>query len=140
MAQRLWVGAACVALFIGTIAAGYFATAKAGETDTMGLDFIAFYTAGTFVREGRSSELYDLKSVHTYQHDLALQHGVDLGGAIGPWWNPPFYAWVFVPLAKLPYSKALPVWLWFNVLLRNCSGSAALPDADPRGQQGNRTG
>ncbi len=115
VAQRLWIGAACVALFIATIATGYCIASKPGETKTIGLDFIAFYTGGTFVREGRSKELYDLKSVQHFQHDLAQQNGVDLGSAIGPYWNPPFYAWIFVPLSKLPYLTALRLWLWLNV-------------------------
>ena len=29
---------------------------------------------------------------------------MDLGDAMGPWWNPPFYAWVFVPLSRLPFG------------------------------------
>jgi alpha-1,2-mannosyltransferase len=80
-----------------------------------GLDFIAFYTAGAFVNDGRYRELYDLRAVHAYQHDLAKRHGVELGDATGPWWNPPFYAWVFSPLARLPFGVATFCWIALNV-------------------------
>ena len=81
----------------------------------VGLDFIAFYTAGRFVREGKTNDLYDIHKVQVFQKELARQNGVDLGSAVGPWWNPPFYAWVFVPLAHLSYRPAIAVWVWFNV-------------------------
>ncbi len=113
--QRLWIGAACVALFIASIATGYCVASKPGETNSVGFDFIAFYTGGTFVREGRSTELYDLKSVQHFQYDLARKNGVDLGTAIGPYWNPPFYAWLFVPISGMSFPAALHTWLWFNV-------------------------
>jgi hypothetical protein len=113
-----------VAIFIGTIAAGYVLTPKpAGAHAAVGYDFIAFYTAGRFVREGRSAELYDLHAFATFQHELALRNGTDLGTAIGPWWNPPFYAWVFVPLAKLSFPTAMKVWVGINLL---CAAIASL--------------
>ena len=68
----------------------------------------------SFARGGRS--LYDLHAISGYQHDLAHRNGDDLGTAIGPWWNPPYYAWLFVPLAKYSYPTALRLWLGFDVL------------------------
>lgn len=104
-----------MALFIASIATGYCIASKPGDANAVGYDFIAFYTGGTFVREGRSTELYDLKSTQHFQHELAKQNGVDLGTAIGPFWNPPFYAWLFVPIAGLTFPAALHTWLCFNV-------------------------
>ena len=83
---------------------------------SVGTDFIAFYTAGVFVRDGRSRSLYDLHAIAEYQHALAHQNGDDLGQAIGPWWNPPYYAWLFVPLAKFAYPTALRLWLACDLL------------------------
>jgi hypothetical protein len=117
LCRRLWIGAGGVALFIATLAAGYAMLPKTGErAGSVGLDFIAFYTAGTFVDQGNSRQLYDLHAVGAFQHQLAHHLGADLGQAIGPWWNPPFYAWLFVPLAKLSYPAALRVWLAVNLL------------------------
>ncbi len=83
---------------------------------SVGTDFIAFYTAGVFVSEGRARSLYDLHAIAQYQHALAQQNGDDLGQAIGPWWNPPYYAWLFVPLAKFSYLAALKLWLGFDLV------------------------
>jgi alpha-1,2-mannosyltransferase len=119
--HRLWLLAGAVAIFL-TIAAGTEAVRRAtappaakASGDTFALDFIAFYTGGTFVAEGRHRDLFDLRAVQQYQRALAADHGVDLGDALGPWWNPPFYAWVFVPLAKLPFGAATAAWVLLNV-------------------------
>jgi hypothetical protein len=125
--RRLWFGAACVAVFLATLAITSLTHLPSGVTPprtaatatsqsgTVGLDFIAFYTAGTFVREGRSNDLYNLSAVQAFQRDLARANGVDLGDAMGPWWNPPFYAWVFVPLSRLPFGAATQVWMGVNL-------------------------
>jgi alpha-1,2-mannosyltransferase len=115
--KRLWIGAASVALFIATV---WTLHLLMGGTETRrrgaGLDFIAFYTAGEFVREGTTDKLYDLDAVKQYQHRLANAQGFEIGGAYGPWWNPPFYALAFVPLALMPYPAALATWIGINLL------------------------
>jgi alpha-1,2-mannosyltransferase len=121
--RRLWVGSGCVGLFIVTLAVFYAMLPKTPHREGIsGMDFIAFYTAGTFVREGRSRDLYNLHTIGGFQHELAHQQGDDLGQAIGPWWNPPYYAWLFVPFARLPYTVALTRWIICNVL---CAAVAA---------------
>lgn len=95
---------------------------KAVTRNTLGHDFLAFYTAGTFVREGRYQELYNLDSVRTFQHQVASANGLELDrDSFGPWWNPPFYAWVFAPLSALPYHTALLIWTIFNCLCLACA-------------------
>ncbi len=84
-----------------------------------GYDFIAFYTAGTFVREGRVGDLYKLDAVRDFQHEVARRSQLELGEAFGPFWNPPVFAWVFVPLSRLSYHQAWWVWLAINVV---CAG------------------
>ena len=56
-------------LFIATLAIGnsFVASDKAVSRKSAGHDFLAFYTAGTFVRTGRSAELYDLAAVKTFE-------------------------------------------------------------------------
>jgi hypothetical protein len=118
------MGAGAIAIFIGTLlVALIFTPSDPHDRGKVGLDFIAFYTAGNFVRDGRSADLYDIAKVHQFQGELAKRNGVDLGAAVGPWWNPPFYAWVFVPIAKLPYPDALRTWVWFNIA---CAGISAI--------------
>jgi len=116
--RLLWKAGIGVALFILTLAVGnaFVSRDRALSSDGVGLDFIAFYTAGTFVREGRAEDLYNLPAVVAYQRELANQSGSDLGGGFGPWWNPPFYALLFVPLSMLSFSASLNTWLAINIL------------------------
>lgn len=111
-----------MAIFLA-IAAGFEMLKRAATPDgkrtsenVIALDFIAFYTGGHFAAEGRHRDLFDLKAVREYQSQLAAANGVELGPALGPWWNPPFYAWVFAPLSKLPFTTATAVWVAFNAL------------------------
>lgn len=63
------------------------------------VDFIAFYTAGTFVHEGRAASLYDLGAQRAFQDALGA-------GVVSYWVNPPIGAWAFAPLSRLPYPIA----------------------------------
>ena len=76
----------------------------------LGHDFLPFYTAGSLVREGRHRQLYDLDAVTAAERSTAADAGLELGDAMGPFWNPPFYALPFVPLSGLPYHAALAAW------------------------------
>jgi len=80
-----------------------------------GHDFLAFHSAGTLVRTGHTDKLYDLDAIRAVEHRTAHFAEIDLGDAVGPWWNPPAYAWVFVPLSALPFSAALLIWTGINV-------------------------
>ncbi len=120
------MGSGAVAALIGTLAVALaFTPTDPHDRGKVGLDFIAFYTGGSFVRQGRSADLFDIRKVHQFQFDLAARNGVDLGNAVGPWWNPPFYAWVFVPISKLPYRDALSFVDGDQCRLRRRGGSAA---------------
>ena len=119
--QRLWQGAFALAVFVVTFIVGnaLIPANKAVNTHMLGLDFLAFYTGGSLVQSGRVAELYNLESIHTFQRAVAAAGQLQLGDNFGPFWNPPFYALVFVPLAKLPYRTALAVW--------ECLGVCAWP-------------
>ena len=98
------------------IANGFVSPDKAVTKKSAGHDFLAFYTAGTFVRRGRSAELYNLKATGAFEQEIARQQQLELpAGVIGPYWNPSFFAWVFVPLSKLPYPTAWNVWFAINI-------------------------
>jgi len=89
----------------------------------MGLDFVAFYTAGAAVREGRARDLYDLDATNRFQQALQQEQGVAIGRRFAPWWNPPFYSLLFVPLSRLPFHAALLVWSLVSVL---CAAGACV--------------
>src|SRR5205809_7216720 len=91
--KRLWQGAIALALFIGTLGIGNFfvPAEKALDRKILGQDFLAFYTAGTFARQGRFDDIYNLDAVRTFQHQLARDEQIELGESnFGPFWNPPF--------------------------------------------------
>ena len=83
---------------------------KAVTRQMLGHDFLAFYTAGSFVRQGRYHDLYKLDAVKDFEQSTAHAAGLEVGKSFGPWWNPPFYALAFEPLAALPYPAALSLW------------------------------
>jgi len=92
------------------------ALAPARGRTPLGLDFLVFYSAGTLVNQHEARQMYDLPRIRAIEHATAAKEGIDFGDAQGPWWNPPFYAWVFLPFAHLPFSKALTAWVALNVI------------------------
>ena len=95
---------------------------KSVSRKSAGHDFLAFYTAGTFVRTGRTAEMYDLDAVRAFQRDLAQREGLELPPAVlGPFWNPPFFAWPFAPLSLLPYHSAWAAWFFINLSALACA-------------------
>ena len=88
---------------------------KAVERKMLGHDFTAFYSAGHFAAAGDFDKLYDVRAIKDFEQETGRQFGLSLGDSYGPYWNPPFYAWVFAPLSKLAYPNALLVWTLFNV-------------------------
>lgn len=140
----MWLGGLALALFITTAAIGnlFLPAERAVSLRSAGYDFLAFYTGGTFVRTGQVEKLYDLDAVQAFQHDLAARHALELRPqAIGPFWNPPFYAWVFAPLSALPYRTAFYVWTMINLaglagaMVILCRIVAPVPGACIRGGQ-----
>lgn len=86
-------------------------TSEQGEFE----DYIAFYAAGRLVLEGRGESLYDTDVVADTEHEIM---GREVGGtgSLG-YFNPPFVAVMFAPLALLPVGIASLVLLLVNVLL-----------------------
>jgi hypothetical protein len=135
--KRLWLAGIALALFLLTLIIGnaFLPESKRLTSGLVGHDFLAFYTAGQFVRESRAHDFYDLQAVKTFQHDLAQREHLEIGGTFGPFWNPPFYAWMFAPLSALPYRSALLAWEIVNaicLLAATCLLMRMLQPAPPR--------
>ena len=83
-------------------------------------DYMAFYAAGTMVKEGRPGDMYDLGAVAGAQSDLTgLSISVDDSL---PYLNPPFVAVAFAPLTLLSLGTATAVLFGLNVLLVGIGG------------------
>lgn len=107
-----------MALFLLTLLIGNLCIPrdKAVTREMIGHDFLAFYTAGSFVRQGKYHDLYNLDAVRDFEQATAHSVGLQVGKSFGPWWNPPFYALPFAPLSRLAYPSALVVWRWINLV------------------------
>ena len=108
--RRLWQGGGLVGCFIlSLIVTNFFLPSeKAATREMIGHDFLPFYAAGSFARTGQFQNLYDLTAIKL--REQAVEQSAGLAVGFGPWWNPPFAAWVFAPFSYLPFSTALIVW------------------------------
>jgi len=117
--KRLWkMGGAVASVIVAILIANPILSPK-GESVTgnmIGIDFTAFYSGGTLLREGRWAELYDLSAVYQSEQKLRFEYGLEMKTNVGPWWNPPFYAWVFEALSRLSFPVARDVWIGINFL------------------------
>src|ERR1700742_3422614 len=87
--KRLWQGAIGLMLVVATFVVGncFVAPDKGLNRHVLGQDFIAFYTAGTFVRQNRVQDIYDFDAIKPFQHELAAREQIALGDTFGPYWN-----------------------------------------------------
>ena len=93
----------------GTVAQGQFE------------DYIAFYSAGALVLEGKGSEIYDIDVLAAKEHEIM---GREVGGTgTLAFFNPPFVALFFAPLALLPVGTAGLVLLILNLALVVIAGA-----------------
>jgi hypothetical protein len=74
-------------------------------------DFLAFYTAGTLLKEGAREQLYDAEKQEEIQRRLTGRPTPLL------YYHPPFDALLFLPLAYLSYPTAYAVWVIVNLLV-----------------------
>jgi hypothetical protein len=75
-------------------------------------DFVSLYTAGEILKRGEANHLYDLHLQYEIQKQVAP--AVSTRQSALPFVRPAFEAWVFWPLAHLPYEAAFVVWNLFN--------------------------
>lgn len=74
----------------------------------IGTDHSAFHTAAVLLAEGRGEALFDYPDLTTFrarQDDL-----VGKPGFLDPYRNPPFYALLYRPTARLPYFASFATW------------------------------
>ncbi|HQE93093.1 MAG TPA: glycosyltransferase family 87 protein [Anaerolineae bacterium] len=72
----------------------------------VGADYVQFYAAGRTLLRGDAARLYD------FSYQAMLEREI-IGPGLTNYYafiTPPFFAWVFVPLALLPYDLSFVVW------------------------------
>lgn len=72
-----------------------------------GTDFLQFYVGGSFVREGRLADFYDVRMLHARAEALVPESRDIFYLPI----QSPQTALAFAPIAALPYSAAFLVWI-----------------------------
>jgi alpha-1,2-mannosyltransferase len=72
----------------------------------LGTDFIIFWTGSKLALSGHAAQVYDTAAYHAAQSRL---FGRDVG--YFPFFYPPIYLLVCLPLALMPYFAALAAWL-----------------------------
>ncbi|HVO82602.1 MAG TPA: glycosyltransferase family 87 protein [Terriglobales bacterium] len=78
-------------------------------------DFTIFYSAGSIVRTGLGSQLYDDNTQYRAQKEFAA--GVHIRQGPLPFNHPPFEALLFLPFTYLPYFTAYVLWGLLNLLI-----------------------
>ena len=108
----LWKAGGLVAVFLLTFIVGNFCISKdrAVTRRMLGHDFLVFYFGGTCARTGQYQKLYDLDAARDFERATGRAADLELGESFGPWWNPPFAAWMFAPLSAFSYRRALALW------------------------------
>jgi hypothetical protein len=106
-----------VATLIDLQSSRFNGTAEQGEFE----DYVAFYVAGEFVLEGNGSSIYDAEVIAEREHEIV---GREIGGTGSlAFFNPPFVALMFAPLALLPLATAGLVLLLGNLILVIAAGA-----------------
>lgn len=103
-----WSAAVATALFAGWLVAVVAVPALDDQPGRLlWPDFLSFYTAGSFVLDGRIGSLYDVEAQRAFQRELVAPQalvGVNL------YLNPPFAALFYAPFAVFPFVPALLLW------------------------------
>jgi hypothetical protein len=107
--RRIRAYAILVAIVLWAVLAVDYGTGGASDRfgNVKGTDFLQFYVAGSFVREGRSALLYDFDAVNAKGRAVAPSNRDTVYVPI----QSPQTALVFAPLTVWPYPVALTLWL-----------------------------
>jgi Glycosyltransferase family 87 len=113
--QRLLSHGLLLAACLWTVFAYDFSTPGLMDRNGLikGTDFLHFYTLGTLALHGRGDLLYDMRAQSAV---LAKAVPVAAGATYVPLYGPQV-SLLFAPLAALPYSWALALWLVLNGLI-----------------------
>ena len=74
-----------------------------------GVDFRGYYAAARVLLSGENP--YDYHAVARVLLNVTGQMGNN------PYYYPPWFAWLFIPLAYVPFQIARAIWMMFNVVL-----------------------
>jgi len=109
MRKQRWITAA----FLVPVAIGIYTVVGAQIVKvSFHHDFLSFYTAATFAREGRLDALYNLDTVKSFQQTIAPEKT-----EVVPVIRPRFYSTVLMPLAFVPYKVAFWCWIAFQTVV-----------------------
>jgi hypothetical protein len=102
--SRLDFAALCVWLILGLVLALIAFT-------QYGMDFRGYYAATRVLLEGGNP----------YAYEAVSRVLLEVTGSQGnnPYYYPPWFAWLFIPLAWLPFTAARAIWMLVNYLLWN---------------------
>jgi hypothetical protein len=78
-----------------------------------GIDFRGYYAAARVLLEGGNP--YDYQQVAEVLKNVTGYMGNN------PYYYPPWFAWLFIPIAKLPFQIARAIWMVFNVVIWDIS-------------------
>lgn len=78
-----------------------------------GVDFRGYYAATRVLLDGGNP----------YDYELVSRVLLEVTGTQGnnPYYYPPWFAWLFIPLAALPFNMARAIWMAVNYVLWNIS-------------------
>lgn len=115
LAPRLWLGWAIgIALWLAWMVS---VVTGGGTYDRFGqlvcTDHLAFYSAARMIRDGRPGEIYELPAIAYVQVELV---GERWHGKYEAYRNPPFYALLYAPTARLPYFTSAFLWFGISIL------------------------
>jgi len=74
----------------------------------IGTDHSAFHTAAVLIAEGRGDILFQYPELTDFR--VRQEELVGKTGFLDPYRNPPFYALLYLPTARLPYLASYGVW------------------------------
>jgi len=78
-----------------------------------GVDFRGYYAAARVLLAGGNP--YDYRQVAA----VLLQVTGEMGN--NPYYYPPWFAWLFIPFAALPFQIARAIWMLFNLIVWNAA-------------------
>jgi len=113
---RTWMALAAGALM--WVVWGVAAALGPGNLDlngqVIGADHAAFHTAAALLADGRGAALFDYPDVVEFQAKQDELTGKP--GFLDAYRNPPFYALLYRPTARLPYLSSYAIWAVIGVL------------------------
>jgi alpha-1,2-mannosyltransferase len=78
----------------------------------IGTDYIQFYAAGVTLQQGHSADLYNFEYQSKLEQVIAGPGLTSFHAFI----TPPFFAWLYVPFACLPYTWSFIIWSLLSLL------------------------